>query len=62
MPTMRTKEDGHWPKFCQYAEETGISLDYVDDWEQWWDCWNAALDAGDDEYLANRGIEPMENL
>lgn len=40
-----SKEDNYWEEFTQYCEENGISLDHQDDWEAWWLCWNAALDA-----------------
>ena len=58
MPHMRTEENGHWIEFCEYAEENGISLEHHEDWYIWWECWNAALDAADQEMLnllPNRG-------
>jgi hypothetical protein len=51
---MRTEEEGYWSAFKAFAEEHGISLLYKDDWEHWWICWNAALNAADDAYLSSR--------
>ena len=51
MATERTEREGHWDAFVRYAGEEGISLEHPDDWRQWWDCWNAALDARDNSEL-----------
>lgn len=33
-----------WNNFIKYAEENGISLEYEDDWKEWWDCWKAGYE------------------
>lgn len=58
MPHLRNEKDGHWADFKIYAEANGISLEHIDDWEPWWQCWNAALDAEDNLYLASIGQHP----
>lgn len=47
MKTERNNEIGHWDEFRDYCEDVGISLEDAVDWEPWWECWNAALDARD---------------
>jgi len=41
----RSNTDGHWDEFADWCKENFVSLDQHDDWETWWACWNAALDA-----------------
>ena len=59
MATERSNEDGHWDEFRDYCEDNGISLEHRDDWEAWWDCWNAALDAEDNAFLSTIGQDPI---
>lgn len=35
----------HWDEFRDYCEDNGISLEHREDWEPWWTCWKAAIDA-----------------
>ena len=58
MPHMRSNEEGHWNEFRDYCEDNGINLEHPDDWESWWECWNAALDAADGDYISNTGQTP----
>ena len=59
MATERSNEEGHWDEFADYCEDVGISLEHHDDWEAWWTCWNAALDAADNAYLNSIGQDPI---
>lgn len=34
-----------WNSFCEYAEQDGISLDHIDDWNPWWQCFLAGAQA-----------------
>jgi len=33
-----------WDKFCEWANEQGVSLEHKDDWATWWECWKAGYD------------------
>jgi len=32
-----------WKDFCEYAEKNGISIEDLEDYEMWWDCWKTAI-------------------
>jgi len=59
MATERTEDDGHWYDFVNYCENSGIGILHREDWEPWWECWNAALDAADNAYLESIGQKPI---
>ena len=46
---MRSNIDVHWDEFCDWCEDNGIDDPRVDgqpeDWQTWFACWEAALDA-----------------
>lgn len=55
--TERSNIEGHWDEFRDWCEENGVSLEDKDDWEPWWRCWNAALDAREDNEENKLGSE-----
>jgi len=59
--TTRSNLESHWDEFCDWCEESGRgdprsnSRAQVCNWEPWFECWNAALDAREaDEADAER--------
>lgn len=34
-----------WPAFKDFASENGVSLDNNEDWQAWWNCFEAGADA-----------------
>lgn len=51
-PNETDKENNHWEKFKVWAALNGVSLEDLDDYAAWWDCWSAGVFA---EYEYERG-------
>ena len=32
-----------WDEFVDWCEDTGVGLEYQEDWGAWWDCWKSAI-------------------
>jgi len=46
--TIDSEEDKYnWELFVLYCLKEGIGLDDIDDWQAWWDCWKAGVDANE---------------
>lgn len=53
----RNNTECHWDEFCDWAEDNDIPSprhagSHREDWEPWFDCWNAALDAREESEAA----------
>ena len=44
-PSYEERLDYYWIKFVDYAESEGISLNDIEDYGAWWECWKAGIDA-----------------
>jgi hypothetical protein len=61
MTTIRDEKEGNWDKFVIFAEEYGINLEHYDDYEMWWVCWNAAMDAVDEKFMGSMERDPVSD-
>lgn len=34
-----------WDEFVEWCSGNGVSLDHKEDWEPWFECWTAAINA-----------------
>ena len=47
---IRNKIDGHWDEFIDWCKDQGVPIEEgIDGWGIWWACWNAALDAREEQ-------------
>ena len=37
--------DGHWNEFVDWCQQNNIETNKYENFEIWWECWNAAIDA-----------------
>lgn len=46
----RSNIEGHWDEFIDWCKDEGVPIeDGIDGWGIWWSCWNAALDAREEQ-------------
>ncbi|MCP4900005.1 MAG: hypothetical protein GY906_23805 [bacterium] len=61
MNEMRSNIEAHWDEFCDWLEDNCDIRPQdghdTEEWEQWFNCWNAALDAREAEEQKDRENE-----
>ena len=63
MTTERSNIEGFWDEFCDWCDDSGVgdprNGGEPDDWNAWWECWNAALDAKEDRETNIDQLRPL---
>lgn len=45
MITGKSNEEICWDEFVDWANDNGIGMEHKEDWEPWFECWCAAIEA-----------------